>query len=235
MPVTPGIAGMVHDGADRRNAHVWPEDTLARVDNAAIGEELPKPGHVVDEAVESGHTGRSDAVSSSADVCLHLVAPLLILGDRFLHLIENLAHIILGDYTLQNAEAVHVKVSKRFCHVHVLLTEGLPSARPNDIHLGRFGQVEASIDLTTAWSCQSTKPRSRLYTVSHDTLHFGELASANLPYGRYEMGKGGKPKREARKAKKTAPSMSSISSVGIVATPEVEVIRKKRKPREEDF
>ena len=29
--------------------------------------------------------------------------------------------------------------------------------------------------------------------------------------------------------------MSSISSVGIVATPEVEVIRKKRKAKEEDF
>ncbi len=49
------------------------------------------------------------------------------------------------------------------------------------------------------------------------------------------MGKGGRPKREARKSKKAAPSISSISSIGIAPTPEVEVIKKKRKSRDDDF
>ena len=49
------------------------------------------------------------------------------------------------------------------------------------------------------------------------------------------MGKGGRPKREGRKSKRTAPKAVSLSSAGIVASTEVEVIRKKRKPKDEDF
>ena len=48
------------------------------------------------------------------------------------------------------------------------------------------------------------------------------------------MARGGRPKREAKKSKKTTPSAVNFSSV-MVATPAVEVIKKKRKAKEDDF
>ena len=53
-------------------------------------------------------------------------------------------------------------------------------------------------------------------------------------FGRCDMARGGRPKREARKSKKTPPSAVNFSPV-MVATPAVEVIKKKRKSRDEDF
>lgn len=49
------------------------------------------------------------------------------------------------------------------------------------------------------------------------------------------MAKGARPKREAKKAKKTTPKAVGLSSAGMVASTEVEVIKKKRKPKDEDF
>ncbi len=49
------------------------------------------------------------------------------------------------------------------------------------------------------------------------------------------MGKGERPKREGRKQKKAAPKAVSLSSASMAPSTEVEVIKKKRKPRDEDF
>lgn len=48
------------------------------------------------------------------------------------------------------------------------------------------------------------------------------------------MARGGRPKREARKSKKTTPSAVNFSPV-MAATPTVEVIKKKRKAKDDDF
>ncbi len=48
------------------------------------------------------------------------------------------------------------------------------------------------------------------------------------------MARGGRPKREARKSKKTTPSAVNFSPV-MVPTPAVEVIKKKRKAKDDDF
>jgi hypothetical protein len=48
------------------------------------------------------------------------------------------------------------------------------------------------------------------------------------------MAKGERPKREGRKAKKAAPKSVNLSSASIGASSDVEVIKKKRKPKVED-
>lgn len=48
------------------------------------------------------------------------------------------------------------------------------------------------------------------------------------------MAKGERPKREGRTAKKVAPKSVNLSSSSIGSSSDVEVIRKKRKPKEED-
>ena len=48
------------------------------------------------------------------------------------------------------------------------------------------------------------------------------------------MPKGHKPKREAKKAKKKAPKVT-VAPIAETAPADVEVIRRARKPRDEDY
>lgn len=48
------------------------------------------------------------------------------------------------------------------------------------------------------------------------------------------MGKGERPKREQRKPKKDTASKVVVSAPATYATQDVEVVKKKRKPRDED-
>ena len=73
-----------------------------------------------------------------------------------------------------------------------------------------------------------------VYSGQGGIVYCGVLEQSNPQFGRCEMARGGRPKREAKKSKKTTPSAVNFSSV-MVATPAVEVIKKKRKAKEDDF
>ena len=73
-----------------------------------------------------------------------------------------------------------------------------------------------------------------VYSGQSGIVYYGMHEQSNPQFGRCEMAKGGRPKREARKSKKTTPSAVNFSPV-MVPTPAVEVIKKKRKAKYDDF
>lgn len=73
-----------------------------------------------------------------------------------------------------------------------------------------------------------------VYSGQGGIVYYRMPEQSNPQFGRCEMAKGGRPKREARKSKKTTPSAVNFSPV-MVPTPAVEVIKKKRKAKDDDF
>ena len=73
-----------------------------------------------------------------------------------------------------------------------------------------------------------------VYSGQGGIVYYRMPEQSNPQFGRCEMAKGGRPKREARKSKKTTPSAVNFSPV-MVPTPAVEVIKKKRKAKDDEF